>query len=512
MDVLSALLLVTLVPCSITEDVQSAAPTQTPTLSPSPTPPACPKGCRCMERDGFATVFCMNSGLTDIPTPLSPSTRQLYMQGHTLGTVRNRAFSSVPELRTLVLEDCGIHTLQPGAFAGLANLTNLNLKRNDIQELRQGMFAGIGSIHEINLDGNDLRSIDEFTFDGLSNELILRLENNVNLKDVSAKAFKGAAIKELYFYNASLSDESLECITPLKSVLSVFFLSTNRVPLNIPYHLFKGFFFLNLNLADNGLTDVAFLRNVRADDISLEYNNIGTLNMAEFPNLKQTRILHLSHTSSRSLDGSFFEGLTSLTQIHLSHNLITTLPENLQSVFTGLERVSLEGNPIHCNCEIEWFHRWFPLYSHVVTPPTCESPQQHTAIADLTEEDLQCTAPSSLTIKEKVDDKHFTLLCSARGDPAPTISWRIPDGSLYQSTDPNPAERDAQETESAVQVRAEGGTYTCLAHNIKGNLSREITVPAYHERSANTATTTSIRIFHTYLFLVITSSISCLLF
>ena len=440
----------------------------------------CPAGCQCLPgADGSGgTTFCMHTSLDSIPS-LDNDTEQLYMQGHTLGTIPNRAFITTPNLRKLVLENCGIEALQTGAFAGLQNLVTLNLKGNRIKELRQGMFAGINQINEINLDSNHLHSIDEFTFDGLKNKLLLKFENNNNLKNISPKAFKGAVIKEMYFYNSSLSNESLESILPLHGMLNVFFLSANRLPLTIPHTLFRGFFLLTLKLANNGITDVSFLHHVRADDISLEYNNIGTLNPSEFPSLRQTRILRLSHTMSRGIDGSFFEGMNSLNQLYLSHNDISTVPESMLNVFDKLDRLTLEENPIHCNCEVIWFQTWLALDTHdvVTTPIMCATPDV-VALSELKEDELVCSAPSAVTIKEKAESAiEVTLLCSAEGNPPPSIHWQSPDGLTY-STRPS-LDRISLETEGTLQAVPEGGTYTCTASNIAGNLTREIVVTEY---------------------------------
>ena len=401
------------------------------------------------------------------------------MQGHLLGNITKGTFAGSPRLKNLVLENCGIRALEEGAFEGLGNLTNLNLKYNGIKRLTKGMFAGLTSVMDINLDSNDIRSIGEFTFEGLRNNVMLKMENNYNLKDISPQAFEGSVMQEIYFYNCSLTDESLEAFIPLKYSLSVFFVSNNRIPLNIPEDLFKGFQLLSLNLAHNDIHDVSFLSHVITDDLSLEYNEIGTINFTEFPSLHRVRILRLGHTLASSLDGSMFKGMDSLSQLYLAHNDITPLPESLHSVFAPLERLTLEGNPLHCNCELIWFKKWLTITpGDVINHPHCATP--HTkSIADTEEEELVCTAPSNIRVSQEEAGKYHkpTLHCTAEGDPAPIISWTIPGGNTLST--PISLDRNMQETMGAVEVELEGGRYLCSAHNIAGNVSRVTLVDSY---------------------------------
>jgi hypothetical protein len=458
---------------------------------------ACPEDCQCIGQQ----VYCVRKSFTSIPS-LDASTLELYMHTHALHTIPNRAFVSTPNLRILELENCGIQSLEPGAFAGLNNLTKLNLKGNKIQMLRQGMFAGMEQINEISLESNDLRTIDEFTFDGLKNEVTLKLENNNRLETISPKAFKGSLIKEMYLFNSSLSSESLDSILPLQGILSVFYLSFNRIPLDIPHTLFKRFFLLTLNLAGNGITDVSFLHHVRADDISLEFNKVGTLNLSEFPSLKQTRILRLSHTASTNIDGSYFTGMDNLRQLYLSDNNISTLPESLIEVFGNLESITLARNPIHCNCEILWFYKWLPQNAHVVTePPTCQTPHV-SVLASLDPDSLVCAAPASVTIKEKVEADGVVLICSANGDPAPRITWTLPDGRVQSSSQVQ--DLSVPQTEATYQADPHGGIYTCAASNLAGNVSREIEVSPYASSSAGVwalKTTTTMLVCMVFCFL-----------
>lgn len=451
---------------------------------------ACPDGCSCMDRDDVGTTFCMNKELRAVPD-LPKNTQHLYLQGHVLGTLPKASFVNWPALRTLVLEDCGIHTIEAGAFDGLSNVTLLNLKGNQLRELRAGTLAGLSDVMEITLDSNDLRVIHDFAFDGLENHVTLKLENNPQLSELSVKAFKGSVIQEVYFYNCSLTAESLRALTPLQGVLSVFFLTHNRRPLELPHDLFRGFKLLSLNLARNGLRDAAFLRHVTADDISLEYNDLGTLSLSRFPALQQTRVLRLSHTGFSRLDGASLASMGNLRQLYLAHNQISTLSETLRAPFNRLERLSLEGNPLHCNCELRWFRTWLSLGTVSVGSPTCTTPT-HTALQDLPGDDLesmQCEPPSDLNIEEQDPsspegqghvDGIRSLRCSARGDPAPVISWTLPDGRTSHAA-PATTDRRVQEAEGSVDVAVDGGKYVCTASNLAGNVSRIVIITPLKE-------------------------------
>ncbi|XP_041711844.1 platelet glycoprotein IX [Coregonus clupeaformis] len=77
------------------------------------------------------------------------------------------------------------------------------------------------------------------------------------------------------------------------------------------------------------------------------------------------------------------------TELHLQNNLLSTVPPGHFDRLQGLRRVTLSGNPFHCNCEIQYLRTWLRRNRAVMSGgvPTCASPSSvaHTAITVLSD-------------------------------------------------------------------------------------------------------------------------------
>lgn len=70
----------------------------------------------------------------------------------------------------------------------------------------------------------------------------------------------------------------------------------------------------------------------------------------------------------------------------MQDNQLTNIPSGLFDGLVGLKRVSLSGNPFHCDCRIQYLRNWL-LKNRAAVPrePTCSSPSSvaRRAIAEL---------------------------------------------------------------------------------------------------------------------------------
>lgn len=64
------------------------------------------------------------------------------------------------------------------------------------------------------------------------------------------------------------------------------------------------------------------------------------------------------------------------------------------------------------------------------------------------------------------DVDRVALICTAEGDPAPTVKWISPKGE-EKSTNPHPYRRGQFQTSNTMPV-TRGGNYTCIAENLLG--------------------------------------------
>ncbi|XP_056278213.1 glycoprotein IX (platelet) [Pseudoliparis swirei] len=74
------------------------------------------------------------------------------------------------------------------------------------------------------------------------------------------------------------------------------------------------------------------------------------------------------------------------TELHAQDNRLTSVPPGLFDGLVGLKKVSLSGNPFHCDCGIQYLRSWLLRNRDVVSAePTCAGPSAvaRRAVADL---------------------------------------------------------------------------------------------------------------------------------
>ncbi|XP_034393896.1 platelet glycoprotein IX [Cyclopterus lumpus] len=74
------------------------------------------------------------------------------------------------------------------------------------------------------------------------------------------------------------------------------------------------------------------------------------------------------------------------TELHVQDNRLTSVSPGLFDRLVGLKKVSLSGNPFHCDCRIQYLRNWLLKNRAVVSvEPTCASPSSvaQRAIAEL---------------------------------------------------------------------------------------------------------------------------------
>ncbi|KAM8862453.1 platelet glycoprotein IX [Spinachia spinachia] len=77
------------------------------------------------------------------------------------------------------------------------------------------------------------------------------------------------------------------------------------------------------------------------------------------------------------------------TELHVRDNRLTSVSPGLFDRLAVLRRVSLSGNPFHCDCRIQYLRNWLLKNKAVVSAaPTCASPSSvaRTAVADLADD------------------------------------------------------------------------------------------------------------------------------
>ncbi|KAK8755040.1 hypothetical protein V5799_002255 [Amblyomma americanum] len=97
------------------------------------------------------------------------------------------------------------------------------------------------------------------------------------------------------------------------------------------------------------------------------------------------------HNHLTTLPVDFGEELPALRELDLSHNRIVSLTEaSLVPLQASVTRARLEGNPLECDCRLQFLLRFPDIWRHV----SCAEPEalRNTSLSEVAEGDLQCGA------------------------------------------------------------------------------------------------------------------------
>ena len=400
------------------------------------------------------------------------------------GLLQQDSFTGLSKLHSLILRRCRIHTIESNAFRSLAALRTLDLTWNLIRHLESYAFSGLPGLRTLTLDYNHLVIIYSYAFHGLDLTR-LSLEANPDLHTITSDAFNDSRVQELNIYNTSLRIESLTSLTLLKDSLRQLSIIHNTRPLEIHETLFKGFTFQSLKLENCGLQDTSFLRHISVEELSLSGNVLNDVTFSRFQNLNTIRVLRLDNTGLTEINVTMFKGMSRLEQLYLSDNSITTISETLRGVVSRLNVLALDGNPLHCNCRLSWFHRWIRATSARVMAGRCESPMSE-LLSKVSVVELMCSPPHVLTITKSINaaaHHEVSLICTAHGDPTPAIIWKTPVGNDIIAA-PAPVKQKSGQNRGVLTIPAireeDAGNYECVAANVAGNASNVAVLDVYN--------------------------------
>ncbi len=85
------------------------------------------------------------------------------------------------------------------------------------------------------------------------------------------------------------------------------------------------------------------------------------------------------------------------TELHAQDNRLTSVSPGLFDKLVGLEKVSLSGNPFHCDCSIQYLRNWLLKNRAIVSKqPICASPSSvaQKAIVELSDDYFSSCVPA----------------------------------------------------------------------------------------------------------------------
>ncbi|KAK5860603.1 hypothetical protein PBY51_022067 [Eleginops maclovinus] len=335
---------------------------------------ACPPSCTCTPEKN-CSVLCDRSRLAELPGEFPCEAAAINLDKNALKFLSERAFGTLPSLKSLSLEHNNISFITPGAFKGLPNLVELKLANNDyISYLHTRTFTGLKKLVRLDLSNCNLFNLPDRifieqpalkevfffenkfrripgTFRGMENLTHIYLER-CKIEAVAYNSLLG--LSRLKFLNLQenrinvIHDQSFQDLLRLEN----FFLNDNQLT-DLPRSAFKGLSCLKmLNLGGNKLINVS---------------------RTWFSDLVELEVLYLDRNQLVNIEEGTFENLTSLITLHLNSNNLTTLPFPVFQPVYFLGRLFLFRNPWECDCSLEWLKDWMESYKLVRDIP-CASP------------------------------------------------------------------------------------------------------------------------------------------
>lgn len=259
-----------------------------------------------------------------------------YLQGIDLSNnriedIENGTFLKQRLLTQLVLQDNKLTKLTPEMFHSLKALEKLHLQKNSISGLQRGVFSSLKSLRVLKLHDNDLKRIVNGTFIGLDYLEELDLSGN--------------CIKEL-------ADESLGNLMSLKII-------------NLSYNAIK-------TVHEQTFSCTPLLKIMHINN-----NNLTTI-----PSIRQLEFLQELDVSNNPIYHIYTQSFVRnymLQKINLSFCELTFFEKEILAGLKNLQMISLEGNPFHCNCRIQWLHYLLETKTELFSKAnqiSCKTPQR----------------------------------------------------------------------------------------------------------------------------------------
>jgi len=316
----------------------------------------------------------------------------------------------LPNLSHLYLDGNEINKIVPRVFGNHSLLKHIDLDNNKTEDLRNDVFYGMFDLKSIRLEGKKLQYLHLEKFLELPNLHSLYLSMNLGLHiqtglhfvtslslkhlaltfcNISSVTFETFAnVSELEWLNLSYNYLKTLDINILKALpqLSQLYLRSNQISEIIPGTLEKNSFLKYLDLGHNiieHLRSDVFNGLVKLQYIRLEFNKLQYVHPETFVGLPYFGGLDLSYNyalqiptdrhfiSSHSLRYLFISGcnissvsvetfanVSALELLFLVKNNLKSLNINVLKALPRLSELYLEGNPLHCDCQLQEVWRW----------------------------------------------------------------------------------------------------------------------------------------------------------
>ena len=340
----------------------------------------------------LSTLKIVYSGMTSLSkndvVSQNMSLSILDLTGNKFSSVPTVALASLVKLKILSLSSNTLSVLTASAFSGLQSLSGLDLSQNKLTRIENGVFNALATtltqldlrdcrltrnvldplnvlsaLRNLDLSNNQIDSIPNNFFINMRNLNVLNLQANL-LTSISSSTFYGL---ESSLTDLNLAANSITVFGPqtFSSMVTLKFLSLDGQDLSLALlqaAQFKGLEsslrVLSLQKAKLNASHLMTINPLRAlQDLSLENNDINLLPDFAFYGMSLVT-LNLVLNSLSSISQRQMWGLqNTLNSLFLDDNKLQTIDECVFNTFNNLTMISLNNNPLHCDCSLLWLHR-----------------------------------------------------------------------------------------------------------------------------------------------------------
>ncbi|TDG52829.1 hypothetical protein AWZ03_001062 [Drosophila navojoa] len=324
--------------------------------------------------------------------------RNLNLQSNKLESITDNFFSNNSRLEQLDLSRNLIRTISPTAFDNQRSLEYLDLSGNALLDISVGL-GNLHSLRDVDLSYNQITRVHADVVNAWRNVVEIRLSNNL-IVELQQGTFRN--LPKLQYLD--LSSNEISSVQPgaLKSLpeLQEFVLADNKL-VELKDHVFEdlpsllashfqynklryispesfhhanSLVFLNLsnnhfrNMENIGLRS---MRNLEVLDLST--NGVKMVSTMPLKALNWLVELKMDNNQICRIQGSPFETMPRLRVLSMRNNQLRTIKERtFRNLRGNIAILDVDGNPIECNCEMQWLSVWLQETNFPYPGPKCK--------------------------------------------------------------------------------------------------------------------------------------------